>query len=69
MKGGASMIESIGLGAIIAGAICGVGMIQLIMGIVVAMRHPGYDDLLPDFVPNASSAQPEESGTSRTAAS
>lgn len=50
-------MESIGLGTLIVGVICGIGMIELIMWIVVVIRHPGYDYLLPDLVPSLSTHQ------------
>jgi len=48
---------NIDLGSLMVGAVCGVGMIELIMWIVVVIRHPGYDYLRPDLVP-AASTQP-----------
>lgn len=36
-------MESISLATLIVGAICGIGMIELIMWIVVVIKHPGCD--------------------------
>lgn len=35
-------MEGIDVGLLIVGAISGIGIIQLIMWIVVVIRHPGY---------------------------
>ncbi len=43
-------MEGIDVGLVIVGAISGIGIIQLIMWIVVVIRHPGYlraDLILP----------------------
>jgi hypothetical protein len=43
-------MEDIDVGLLIVGAISGIGIIQLIMWIVVVIRHPGYlkaDLILP----------------------
>ena len=58
IKGGVGM-GNIDLGTLITGAICSIGMIQLITWIVVVIKHPGFDYLQPDLVqaatqPNAS---------------
>jgi hypothetical protein len=36
------------LGMLIVAGLCGIGLIQLIMWIVVIIRHPGCDDLRLD---------------------
>ena len=51
---------------LVLGIIGELGIIELIMWLVVIIRHPGFDDLRPDLNPHATSTQPEESGTSRT---
>lgn len=43
-------MENMDLGSLIVGAICGIGMIQLIMWIVVVIKHHGYDYLQLDLV-------------------
>jgi hypothetical protein len=62
-EGGAGM-ESIDLGTLIVGAICGIGIIELIMWILVVIKHPGYDYLLPDLVQTAST-QPSGADSSQ----
>jgi hypothetical protein len=63
IEGGAVM-ESIDLGTLIVGAICAIGMIELIMWILAVIRHPGYDYLLPDLV-QAASTQPSGADSSQ----
>jgi hypothetical protein len=46
---------NIDLGTLIVGAICSIGMIQLITWIVVVIKYPGCDYLRPDVVQGASS--------------
>jgi hypothetical protein len=48
-EGGTTM-EHMDLGALIVAGICGIGLIQLIMWIVVIFRHPGFGDLRLDLV-------------------
>ena len=43
-------MESIDLGTLIVAGLCGIGLIQLIMWIVVMIRYPGLDDLRLDLV-------------------
>jgi len=63
IKGGAGM-ESIDLGTLIVGTVIGVGVIELIIWILVVIRHPGYDYLRPDLV-QAASTQPSVAGNSQ----
>lgn len=48
-------MESLDLGTLIVAGICGIGAIQLIMWIVVVIRHHGYDDLRLDLTKAESS--------------
>ena len=57
-------MENIDLGTLIIAGICGIGLIQLIMWIVVMIRHPGFDDLQFDMS-DAATTQPN-SGDSAT---
>jgi hypothetical protein len=41
---------NIDLRTLIVGAICSIGMIQLITWIVVVIKHPGLDYLQPDLL-------------------
>ena len=63
IEGGAGM-ESIDLGTLIVGAVIGVGVIELIIWIMVVIRHPGYDYLRPDLI-QAASTQPSVAGSSQ----
>jgi hypothetical protein len=47
-------MEDIDLGTMIVGVICGIGIIQFVMWVVVVMLHPGLDDVTigPDPDPN-----------------
>lgn len=47
------------IGTLIIAGLCGIGLIQFIMWIVVMMRHPGCDDLRLDLVKAASSRSSE----------
>jgi hypothetical protein len=47
-------MRNIDLGTLIVGAICSIGMIQLITWIVVVIKHPGLDYLQPDLLQAAS---------------
>ena len=40
-------MESTGLATLIVVTIGGIGMIELIMWLVVIIKHPGFDDLRP----------------------
>jgi hypothetical protein len=62
-KGGSTM-ENMDLGTLIVAGICGIGLIQLVMWIVVMIRHPGFDDLRLDLVKAAPSPSSEVGGTS-----
>ncbi len=42
-------MENIDLGTLIVSGLCGIGLIQFIMWIVVMIRHPGLDDLRLDL--------------------
>lgn len=42
-------MENIDLGTLIMAGLCGVGLIQAIMWIVVMIRHPGLDGLRLDL--------------------
>lgn len=42
-------MEHLDLGTLIVMGLCGIGLIQLVMWIVVMIRHPGLDDLRPDL--------------------
>lgn len=42
-------MENIGLGTLIVSGLCGIGLIQFIMWIVVMIRHPDLDDLRLDL--------------------
>ena len=37
-------MENMDLGALIVAGLCGIGLIQFVMWIVVMIRHPGLDD-------------------------
>jgi hypothetical protein len=50
-------MEYTDLGTLIVAGLCAIGLIQLIMWIVVMIRHPGLDGLRLDLV-KASSARP-----------
>jgi hypothetical protein len=52
-KGGTTM-EHMDLGTLIVAGLCGIGLIQLVMWIVVMIQHPGCDDLRLDLVKAAS---------------
>ena len=56
-------MESTGLATLIVVTIGGIGMIELIMWLVVIIRHPGFDDLRPGLV-QAASTQPKIAGGS-----
>lgn len=43
-------MESMDLGTLIVAGICGIGLIQLTMWIVLMIRHPGIDDMRLDLV-------------------
>lgn len=57
-------MEGIDLGTLIVGAVIGVGVIELIIWILVVIRHPGYDYLRADLV-QAASTQPSVAGSSQ----
>jgi len=57
-------METIDLATLIVGAVIGVGVIELVMWLVVIIRHPGFDDLRPDLVP-AASTQPSVASSYR----
>ncbi len=59
---------NIDLTTLIVGTVCGVGVIEFIMWIIVVIRHPGYDYLRPDPVPVASTL-PEVASISQGARS
>jgi hypothetical protein len=63
IKGGAGM-ESIDLATLIVGTVIGVGVIELIIWILVVIKHPGYDYLRPDLVQTVST-QPSIAGSSQ----
>jgi hypothetical protein len=63
IEGGAGM-ESIDLATLIVGSVIGIGVIELIIWILVVIRHPGYDYLRPDLVQTAST-QPSVTGRSQ----
>jgi hypothetical protein len=48
---------NIDLGMLILAGVCGIGLIQLIMWLILMIRHPGVDDFRLDLV-EASSSQP-----------
>lgn len=50
-------MENVDLGTLIVAGLCGFGLIQLIMWIVVMIRDPGLDDLRLDLVKGSSSRQ------------
>ena len=59
-------MEDMGLGALILVGIFGIGLIQLLMWLVVMIRHPGWDELRLDLVkavPSPSSEGGKKSGT------
>lgn len=62
-------MENIDLGTLITGAVCGVGIIELIIWIVVVIRNPGYDFLRPEIVPNVTSNALENPNASRAVVS
>ena len=45
------------LGTLIVTGLCGIGLIQFIMWIVLMIRHPGLDDLRLDLVKGSSARQ------------
>jgi hypothetical protein len=47
-------MEHMDLGALIVAGLCGIGLIQLVMWIVLMIQHPGCDDLRLDLVKAAS---------------
>jgi len=47
-------MEYMDLGTLIVTGLCGIGLIQFIMWIVLMIRHPGLDDLRLDLVKVAS---------------
>jgi hypothetical protein len=47
-KSGVAM-ENMDLGVLIVAGLCGIGLIQLIMWIVVMIRYPGFDELRLDL--------------------
>ncbi len=57
-------MESIDLATLIVGSVIGIGVIELIIWILVVIRHPGYDYLRPDLVQTAST-QPGVAGSSQ----
>jgi len=61
-------VEDIDLATLIVGAVIGVGVIELIVWILVVIRHPGYDYLRPDLA-QAASTQPSVAGSSQGARS
>lgn len=57
-------MENMDLGTLIAAGLCAIGLIQLIMWIVVMIRHPGFDELRLDLREAAHTRSPEgESAT------
>lgn len=50
-------MEHMDLGTWIVAGLCGIGLIQLIMWIVVMIRHPGLDGLRLDLVKGSSARQ------------
>ncbi|NGZ10068.1 MAG: hypothetical protein CV088_11885 [Nitrospira sp. LK70] len=50
-------MEHLDLGTMIVAGLCGIGLIELLMWIIVMIRHPGCDDLRLVLV-KASSARP-----------
>ncbi len=52
-------MENMELGTLIVAGLCGVGLIQLIMWIVVMIQLPGFDDLRLDLS-DATPTQPNE---------
>lgn len=57
-------MESIDLATLIVGSVIGIGVIELIIWILVVIRHPGYDYLRPDLV-HPASTQPSIAGNSQ----
>jgi hypothetical protein len=53
-------MENLDPGTLITAGICGSVLIQLVMWIVVMIRHPGFDDLRLDLV-KATPTQTSES--------
>lgn len=60
-------MEHMDLGTLIVAGLCSLGLIQLIMWIVVMIRHPGFDDLQFDLSKDARarSRKGESSTTTR----
>ena len=63
-------MEHMNLGILIVAEVCSVGLIQLIMWIVVVIRHPRIGDLRLDLVKTASpqtgaSKAPQETGNDK----
>ena len=46
-------MESTELATLIVGGVCVIGLIEFVGWIFVVIRHPGYEDLRPDFDANA----------------
>ena len=53
-------MESTGLATLIVGGVCVIGLIEFVGWIFVVIRHPGYEDLRPDFDANAKCSSPME---------
>lgn len=58
-KGEATM-ENMDLGTLIMAGLYGIGLIQLIMWIIVMIRHPGFDELRLDLRETAHARLPED---------
>jgi hypothetical protein len=52
------------LGTLIVAGICGIGLIQLVIWIILVIRHPGFDDFPLDLVTAGSIESGRDSGIS-----
>jgi len=59
-------MEHMDLGALIISGICGIGLIQLVMWLIVIIRHPGFGDLRFDMS-DAATTQPNRGDSATTA--
>lgn len=50
-------MENMDLGTLIVAGLCGIGLIQFTMWIVVIIRHPGLDDVRLELVKPPSSSE------------
>jgi hypothetical protein len=56
-------MDHMDLGALTVAGICGTGLIQFLMWLVVIIRHPGLEELRLDLAKVAPSPSSEDHGT------